>query len=173
MRAKLVVAFVVIPLDGCVLDGAARAVDLSVGPWVVRISQTMFNPVALADHVEPQRPGIDSVPIPGLLCELDAVVSQDGVDTVGHRFQKVLQKLPSRLSVCLFYQLGHGELAGSANGYEEKELAVGGPEFSDVDIKIADWIPLELLSLRLVPMISGSREMPCRCKQRCNEDRVR
>ncbi len=152
MRAKLVVVFVVIPLDGCVLDGAVHAFDLTVGPWVVRLCQTMFNPVDLADHVEPHRPGIDSVPVPGLLCELDAVVSLDGVDTVGHRFQRVLQKLPSRLSVCLFYQSGHGELAGSVNGYKEKELAVGGPEFGDVDMKIADWIPLELLPLRLVPI---------------------
>lgn len=152
MRAKVVVAFVVIPLDGCVLDGAVHAFDLTVGPYVVRLSQRMFNPVGLADHVEPHQPGMDNVPVPGLLCELDAVVSQDGVDTVGHRFQKVLQKLPARLSVWLFYQLGHGELAGSVNGYKKKELAIGSPEFGDIDMKIADWRPLELLPLRLVPI---------------------
>lgn len=54
--------------------------------------------------------------------------------------------------VCLFHQLGHGELTGSVNYYKEKELVFGGPEFGDVDMKITDWIPLELLPLRLGPI---------------------
>ena len=56
MRAELVVAIVVVPLDGRVLNCAVHALDLTVRPRVVWLGQAMFNAICRADHVEPHGP---------------------------------------------------------------------------------------------------------------------
>ena len=63
--------------------------------------------------------GIDGIAVSGLLCELDAIIRQDGVDFVGHNFQNILQKFPSSASIRRFGELGDGELAGAVNGNEQ------------------------------------------------------
>lgn len=86
MAAKLIVAVVVVPLDRGVLDRAVHAFDLAVGPRMVRLCQPVLDPVGFTDHVEPHWSGIDWVPVPGLLGELDAVIREDRVNAVGHGF---------------------------------------------------------------------------------------
>ena len=54
-----------IALDGRVVDDALRVRDLSVGPGMVWLGETVPDPVALADHVELHWPVIDAVPVPG------------------------------------------------------------------------------------------------------------
>ena len=56
MAAQLVVVFVMILLDGCVLDCAVHSLDLTVRPWMVWLSEAMLDPVCGADHVEQHRP---------------------------------------------------------------------------------------------------------------------
>jgi hypothetical protein len=58
--------------------------------------------------------------------ELDAIVGEDGVDPVGHRFDKSCEKRRGGDAVRLVHQLHEGELAGSINGNEEVELSFGG-----------------------------------------------
>ena len=105
-------AFVVEAFDGRLLDRAVHPFDLSVGPRMVRLCEPVLDVVCLADHVEAHlaRPG--SVPVSGLLGELDAVVGQDRVDSVRHRCQQVLEELPRRSSIGLVDQLGDREASG-------------------------------------------------------------
>jgi hypothetical protein len=90
-------------------------------PWVVGFGQAVLDAashgsrtvgepwLALADHVEAHWPGIDTVPVPRLFCELDPArhwartngalngsLGEDRVDLAGHSFEHVLQELPSR-----------------------------------------------------------------------------
>jgi hypothetical protein len=104
----------------------------------------------LADHVEAHRPGIGCVAVPRLLCELNAVISENGVDLKGDGLEQVLKELPCRLSVGCRNELGDGELGRAVDADEEKELALGRLHFRDVDVEEADGIALELLALGLL-----------------------
>lgn len=150
MAAQLRVAVVVIAFHRRLLDGAVHALDLAVGPWMVRFGQPVLDPVRLADQIEPHGPRIDGVPVSGLLCELDAVVRQDRVDLVRHRLKEVFKELPGRLAVGFLYQLRDCELAGAVDSYEEIELALFGPDLGNIDVEEANRVALELLPFRLV-----------------------
>lgn len=52
MAAELVVAVVVVALDGRVLDRAVHPFDLTVGPRMVRLGQPMLDAMALAGPIE-------------------------------------------------------------------------------------------------------------------------
>jgi len=52
MAAELVVTVVVVTLDGGILDGPIHALDLAVGPRVMRFGQTVLDAVVLASPVE-------------------------------------------------------------------------------------------------------------------------
>ena len=81
---------------------------------------------------------------------MNAVIGQDGVNTVRHYLDEVLQERPGGLSVCFFYQLRYGEPAGSVNSNKEIELAFGGPHLGNVYVKVSDRIGLEPLLDQLV-----------------------
>ena len=170
MGSQLIVVFVVEALHRRLLYCAIHPLDLAIRPGVVWFGQAVLDPVRLADHVEAHRPGIDGIPVPGLLGELDAIVGQYGMDLVGHGLKKMLQELPGAASVGRFNELGHSELGGPVDAHEEIELALGGLHFGNVDVKEPDGVTLELLALRLVSLESGKREMPCRCRHRCSAD---
>jgi hypothetical protein len=50
---------------------------------MIGLRQSVFDAICLANHVEAHRAGVDGVPVPRLLCELDSVVREDGVDLKG------------------------------------------------------------------------------------------
>jgi predicted RNA methylase len=52
VRPELFVGLVVIALDRGVLDGAVHPLDLTVGPGMVGLGQTMLDAVLVADAVE-------------------------------------------------------------------------------------------------------------------------
>ena len=56
MRAELVVAVVLVSLDGRVLNCAVHALDLTVCSRIVWLGQAMFNAIWRTDHVEPYEP---------------------------------------------------------------------------------------------------------------------
>lgn len=150
MAAQLLVAVVVIAFHRGILDGAVHALDLTIGPRMVRFGQAMFDPVGIAYHVEAHGPRIGSVSVSGLLCELDAVIGQDRMYAVGHGFQKAFKELPGRLAIGFLDQLCHREFAGAIDGHKEIEFALFGPDLGNVDVEEADRVALELLPLRLV-----------------------
>ena len=132
MRAKLVVALVVMSLHSGVRDGPVHAFDLAVCPRMVWLGQAMLDAIGLTYHVEPHRPGINFVPVPRLFCKLDSVVRKDRVDAVRHDLNEVLQELPCRLPICFIDQLRDRELDGSINGHKEIELTLRRPELCNV-----------------------------------------
>ena len=152
MCAKLVVVFIVVSFNGCVLDRAVHALNLTIDPRMVWPGQPVLVSVGVTDHVEPHGPGIDCVAVARLLGELDAVVRQNRVDAVRYGFQKMLKEFPRRLAIGLLHQLRNGELAGSVNGHKEKKLSFFGSDFGDVDMKIANEISFALLPFGLVPI---------------------
>ena len=86
----MLVSVVVEAPDGRVLDHEVHQLELAVGPRVVGFGQSVLDPVRLADHVEAHWPGVNGVPVAGLLYELDAVVGQYGMDLVMDGFEQVL-----------------------------------------------------------------------------------
>ena len=150
MRSQLIMAVVVEAFDGGFFDRSVHPLDLAVGPEMVGLREPMLNAVGFADHVEAHGLGVGSISVSGLLCELDAVVSEDGVDLIGHCFEHVLQELPSRLPVCLLDQLGYGKLACAIDAEEQVELSFSSLHLGSVDVEEADRIALELRPLRLV-----------------------
>lgn len=145
VSAQLVVGFLVVPFGGRLLDRSVHSLDLTIGPWVVGLGQSVLEAVGLADHVEALRPRKDGVPVPGLLCELTAVVSQDGVDPVRDGLEQMQEEFPCRLSVSGNNELGNGELGCPADADEEKELPLDRLNFGDVDVGEPDGVALELL----------------------------
>ena len=64
----------------------------------------------------------------------------------------MLQELPGGVSVCLFNELGCGELTRAVDADKEIELSLCRLDFSDINMEEADGVALELLALRLVPL---------------------
>lgn len=112
----------------------------------------MLDIVGLTDQIEALFVECHAVPVPRLLCELDSIVGENGVDLVGYCLKQVLQELPSCFSIGFLYELGHHELAGSVNGDKEIELSLLGSGLGNIDVEIADWISLELLTFGFVPV---------------------
>ena len=52
MLAKLVVVFIVIAFDRCVLDGSVHSLDLAICPGGIDFGQPVFNFVFIADSVD-------------------------------------------------------------------------------------------------------------------------
>jgi hypothetical protein len=119
---------------------------------MVRFGQPEVDPIRLADHVEAHRPRVDGIPAPGLLCELNAAIREDGVDLVGYGFERVVPELPGRISVRLCNAVSDGELGGAVDVDEEKELALGRLHFHDVDVEIPNGVALEPLPLGFVSL---------------------
>jgi hypothetical protein len=70
-------------------------------------------------------------------------------------------------------KLGIGELRGVIHGHKHIQLAVFRLHLGNVDMEVTNRVSGELLFLPLSPSTSGCRLMPCRCKQRCREERVK
>ncbi|GHE72567.1 hypothetical protein GCM10019059_35220 [Camelimonas fluminis] len=83
---QLIVAVVMIALDPRFLDGAVYPLDLSVDPGVFDFGEPVLDPVLTTPHVEHMRHigRGRTVGIAGRICELDAVIRQDGVYFVGN-----------------------------------------------------------------------------------------
>ena len=145
-------AVVMEALDGRVLDGSVHPFDLAIGPGMVGLGQPVLNPVCLTNHVEAHRPGIDGVPVPWLLRELDAVVGENGMDLVGHGLEHVLEELLGRLPVSRCNELGDRELGCPVDAHEEVELSLDGLHLGNVDVEEPDGVALELLALGLVTL---------------------
>ena len=112
MVPKLVVAIVMVALDGGVLDGAVHSLDLAIGPRMVGLGQAVLDAVLAADLVEAMDSVArgTSVPVAREVGELDAIVGKDGVEVVGHRFEQRFQEQDRGQPICLFMKLNKGEL---------------------------------------------------------------
>jgi hypothetical protein len=116
---------------------------------VVHLAQPVLDAVLVAHAVEDVPAIVDIAFARG---ELDAVVGQDRVDLVGHGLDQFAQELGRFHLACAFHETSKGELAGAVDSYEQPQLAFFRPHLGDVDVKVADWVGLEALLLRLVAL---------------------
>ena len=74
-------AGVVVALDGGIFDGSVHALDLTIGPGMVRLGQAMFDSILCADAVEQMagKPCSWPIAIAWRVTKLNTVVGQDGV----------------------------------------------------------------------------------------------
>jgi hypothetical protein len=70
-------------------------------------------------------------------------------------------------------ELGKCELARAINRDKQVEPALFRMRLSEVGMEVADWINLEPLLGSLSPVTSGKRLVPCRCRARGSDERVR
>ena len=82
--------------------------------------------------------------------ELDAVVGEHGMDAIRNGLDECFKERCCGSHIRLFDEFDHRELRGAVDGHEQVELAFGGPDLGQVDMKEADRIRVELLPLGLV-----------------------
>ncbi len=88
--------------------------------------------------------------IAGGIGELHAIVGEHRVDFVGHGFDQRSEEIRRDSRGGASVELHKSEFARPINGDKEMELALGGLNFGDVDMKIADRIGFEFLPGGLV-----------------------
>ena len=140
MFPELLVSLIVIALDRRLLDRAIHPLDLSVCPGMIDFRQPMLDAVPLADAVEQM---FESPSILQAVGELDAVVREDGMNTIRHGGDQPPQEVARGVTGLVRMQLGESELRRAVDGDEEVELSLGGLHFGDVDVEEADRIGLE------------------------------
>ena len=95
------------------------------------------------------------------------------MDLIGDRLDQRFQKAGRGQPIGFTFESGEGDLRGAVDRHEQIELSFFGSDLGDIDVKEAYGIGLEPLFTRFVAFMSGRRLIPCRCKQRCNDERVR
>ena len=98
---------------------------MPVGTRVVRLGEPMLDAMLaadLVDAVDAQASG-PAFPVARQVGKLDAIVRQDGVQVVGHRFEQGFQECDSGRSVSLLVELGERELRRAIDADVEVELA--------------------------------------------------
>ena len=104
---------------------------------------------------------------------MGSVVGKDRVDLVRDSLNQPTQEVCGVAPGDRLAEFDKGELRGPVDGDKEIELALGGSNLRDVDMEIADRIGLELPLGRGLAFDLGQPSDPWRCKQRCNDERVR
>ena len=142
VATQLVVAVIVVALDGRLLDCPIHPLDLAVGPRVVRLREPMFNAVALASAIErvAAERGSWSLAVLRQVGELDAVVGENGMDAVGDRLDQRVQEGRCRLRVGALDEVYKSEFRCPVDRDEEIKLAFGGSHLGDVDVDVANRI---------------------------------
>ena len=74
------------------------------------------------------------------------------MEGVWHCHDQIVQELGRNHFAGLGMELGKSELGGSVNGHKQIELAFGCLHLDNVNVKVADWVALELLLGRLVAL---------------------
>ena len=84
--------------------------------------------------------------------ELDAIVRQNGVDAAGYGFQQVFEELHAIRLSALSTSWATANLRVAVDADEQVQFAFGGLHLGDSDVKEADGITLEALTLRFVAL---------------------
>ena len=148
-------------MNGRLYDCKVHAFDLAVGPGMLDLGQPVINVVSGASTLESMAPEqlsfrshlLDVRRCPALtswISKLNAVVSENRVDGVGNRCNKIVQELLRDGSCSPLVKFNMGKLDGPVDGHEKMKLAFCGSDFGNVDMEVAYWVSLELLLRSLV-----------------------
>jgi|SRR5271170_941545 len=155
--AKLRMGVVVVALDRSFFNSAVHALDLAVGPGMIRFGKPVVDVVGKTDPVKRMttEAGGWTSAVLGQVGELDAVVGEHRVDAIGHSGEQRLQECRGSPHVSTFDQFHEGELRGAIDGHEEVQLALGGAHLGQIDVEVADRTALELLPAWLAAFYLG------------------
>ncbi len=134
-------------LDGSLFDGAVHALNLTIRPGMFHLGQPMLDAVFVAGPIEDVTKVVD---VAGAVGELNSVVFQYGMDCIRNGFDQIAQELGCGHLACLCVQFDVGKLGRPVDGDKEVELALGGLNLSNINVKIADRVRLEFFLGRLV-----------------------
>jgi hypothetical protein len=91
MRLQLVMGLIVEAFGRGLLDRPVHALDLTMGPWMTNLGESMRNALHPTNTVKGDTPiAFRSLPFG----ELNAVVDQQGVNGVGRRLDQTAQEIP-------------------------------------------------------------------------------
>src|SRR5258708_25237446 len=157
VRFELFVGVIEEAFDGGFLDGAVHAFDLSVGPGMVGLGQTVADAMTKTGAIEGVSTPSCRKPSTILrqIGELDSVVGEHSVDAIGNCPNECFEEGCGRLHIGLFKEFDHSELRGPVDGHEEVEFAFGRSHFRQIDMEEADRIAVELLPPGLVAFHLG------------------
>ena len=163
MSPELIMADVMEPLDGRLLDRAVHAFNLAIGPGMFRLGQAMFNVILRASQIK----GVASEKFlflkhvsdfgyaPSLalgIGEMGTVIGQDSMDFIGNSLNGLAEKIGGNAARCFLMQLGKSNLAGAVNRNQQVKLSLCGMNFCNVDMKITDRVMFKLLAYRFVAL---------------------
>lgn len=165
MLAQLIMSVVVEPLDGGLFQGPVHAFDLTVGPRMVWLCQSMIDVGFGTDQIDADTSERftflqhdldfgDGPTFPLGISELHTIVGQHHVDFVGHCLNQSLQEICRHASCGSFMELYEDALRCSIDSDKQMQLALCSPDFGDVYMEGADGISLELL-LRWLVALNG------------------
>ena len=133
-------------------NGAVHALDLAVGPGMVRFGKSVVDAMQQAGAIEgmPAKAGGWSLSILWKISELDAVVGEHGMNPIRNSRDQRLQEGRGCSHVRALDQFDESELRSAVDSHEEVELVFRGANFRQIDMEVADRIVLELLPSSLV-----------------------
>ena len=145
---ELLMAFIMEPLDGGLLDRSVHPFDLAVGPWMSGLGQAMVNIVLgtrILERMSPNRLTVldRSFDLCGgradisRRCEVRSVVGQHDMDLVRNGLDQGFEKVSCDTPGGLLVQLDEGKLRGPIDGDQKIELSLFGTNLSDIDVKIS------------------------------------
>jgi len=143
--SELVVAVIVIAVDGRLFDRAVHPLDLPIGPWVIGLGQAMLDAVGSADLIEAVDP-VSSGPAITVfwqVSELNTVIGQHRMQPVWHCRDQGFQETHGGRTVRLLVQGDEGEFRGPIDRDEQVELSLCCAQLGDVDVEIADRVGFE------------------------------
>ncbi|CAP57828.1 unnamed protein product (plasmid) [Gluconacetobacter diazotrophicus PA1 5] len=172
---QLVMCFVVEALDGGVLDRAVHPLDLAIRPGMSRLCQSMldieistgqFKRVAPEqDTIRPHGLDVFGCPsIAGRIGKMRAVIGQHGMDAVGNRSGQSTQEVTGNATCRFLVQLDKSEFRGPVDRHQKIKAPHFSADFSNVDVKIADRITLELRPFWFVAFGLGQAADPMALK---------
>jgi hypothetical protein len=104
MSFELLMPIVMVVFDGGFLDRPVHSLHLAICPRMLELGQTMHNAIFLASHVEQVRHvgGCRPIRVARREGELDAIVRQDGLDSIGKGRIKASRKADADVRLVFF-----------------------------------------------------------------------
>ena len=147
MLSKLIVCLVMVAAHCCFFQGAVHALNLAVGPGMLRLCEPVFNGRFAAGAPKDMLKRV----IGALwIDELSTVIREDGVNFIGDGAGQVSQELRRRQFPSLIVELSEGEFGCPVHGHEEVELPLFSSDLGNIDVEIADGVLFKRPLRRLV-----------------------
>ena len=134
----------------CFLNCPVHPFGLTVGPWMIRLRQPMFDAMLEANAIEdvwPEESPGRSLSVLGQIGEGHAVIGQDLVYLIRKGRDDISEEGGAFHFAGMLVELDVGELRDPVDSEEHDEFAIRVREFCTVDVDIANVVSFEPLPL--------------------------